>query len=131
VGDVVCGVMEKEITMSDNIESHINALDNIIEALQRERMSLAKTFSISLLNKDDAIKIAEVIMKSGKQKLSSQSSDWAGYIVAELLGIQLSSDIGRLQVMRHLSDIVAMGMLKVGYVRDSKKGRDIPIYLTA
>jgi hypothetical protein len=131
VGDVVCGVMEKEITMSDNIESHINALDNIIETLQRERMSLAKTFSISLLNKDDAIKIAEVIMKSGKQKLSSQSSDWAGYIVAELLGIQLSSDIGRLQVMRHLSDIVAMGMLKVGYVRDSKKGRDIPIYLAA
>lgn len=117
--------------MSDNIESHINALDNIIETLQRERMSLAKTFSISLLNKDDAIKIAEVIMKSGKQKLSSQSSDWAGYIVAELLGIQLSSDIGRLQVMRHLSDIVAMGMLKVGYVRDSKKGRDIPIYLAA
>jgi hypothetical protein len=131
VGDVVCGVMEKEITMSDNIESHINALDNIIETLQRERMSLAKTFSISLLNKDDAIKIAEVIMKSGKQKLSSQSSDWAGYIVSELLGIQLSSDIGRLQVMRHLSDIVAMGMLKVGYVRDSKKGRDIPIYLAA
>jgi hypothetical protein len=131
VGDVVCGVVEKEITMSDNIESHINALDNIIETLQRERMSLAKTFSISLLNKDDAIKIAEVIMKSGKQKLSSQSSDWAGYIVAELLGIQLSSDIGRLQVMRHLSDIVAMGMLKVGYVRDSKKGRDIPIYLAA
>jgi hypothetical protein len=123
--------MEKEITMSDNIESHINALDNIIETLQRERMSLAKTFSISLLNKDDAIKIAEVIMKSGKQKLSSQSSDWAGYIVAELLGIQLSSDIGRIQVMRHLSDIVAMGMLKVGYVRDSKKGRDIPIYLAA
>jgi hypothetical protein len=131
VGDAVCGVIEKEITMSDNIESHINALDNIIEALQRERMSLAKTFSISLLNKDDAIKIVEAIMKSGKQKLSSQSSDWAGYIVAELLGIQLSSDIGRLQIMRHLSDIVAMGMLKVAYYRDSKKGRDIPIYLAA
>ena len=117
--------------MTYNIESHITALDNIIESLQRERMSLAKTFSISLLNKDDAMKIAEAIIKGNKQKLSSQSSDWAGYIVAELLGIPLSSDIGRTQIMRHLSDIVAMGLLKVGYVRDSKKGRDIPIYLAA
>lgn len=131
MGDAVWGATEREITMTYNIESHITALDNIIESLQRERMSLAKTFSISLLNKDDAMKIAEAIIKGNKQKLSSQSSDWAGYIVAELLGIPLSSDIGRTQIMRHLSDIVAMGLLKVGYVRDSKKGRDIPIYLAA
>ena len=117
--------------MSDNIKSHINALDNIIEALQRERMSFAKTFSLNLTNRVDAEKIAQAILKSGKQKLSSQSTDWAGYIVAELLGIQLADDIGRGQVMQHLSDIVAMGVLKVGYVRDTKKGRDIPIYLPA
>lgn len=117
--------------MSDNIESHINALDSIIEALQRERINFAKTFSIGLTNRDDAEKIAQAIMKSGKQKLSSQSTNWAGYIVSELLGIQLSNDIGRGQIMRHLSDIVAMGVLKVGYVRDTKKGRDIPIYLPA
>lgn len=117
--------------MSDNIESHINALDSIIEALQRERINFAKTFSIGLTNRDDAEKIAQAIMKSGKQKISSQSSDWAGYIVAELFGIQLANDIGRGQIMRHLSDTVAMGVLKIGYVRDTKKGRDIPIYLAA
>jgi hypothetical protein len=115
--------------MTDNIESHINALDSIIESLQRERMNFAKTFSIGFTSEDDAETIAEAILKSGKQKLSSQSTDWAGYIVAEMLGLQLSSDVGRLQVMRHLSDIVAMGVLRIGYVRDTKKCRDIPIYL--
>ena len=115
--------------MTDNIESHINALDSIIESLQRERINFAKTFSIGFTSEDDAETISEAILKSGKQKLSSQSTDWAGYIVAEVLGLQLSSDVGRLQVMRHLSDIVAMGVLRIGYVRDTKKCRDIPIYL--
>lgn len=116
--------------MSDDIASHIEALDNIIESLQRERMRLAKKFSAVSITQDEGVKIAEAVLSQNvRRRVSNQSQDWAGYAVADALCIQIASHHGIEHVSRSLSDTVAMGLLSVGHYRDTKKGRDIPIYV--
>ena len=117
--------------MADDIASHIEALDSIIESLQRERMRLAKNFSAISITKEKGIKIAEAVLSQPvRRRVSNQSQDWAGYVVADALCIQIASPHGFEHVGRNLNDAVAMGLLAVGSYRDTKKGRDIPIYVS-
>jgi hypothetical protein len=119
-----------EATMSDDIASHIEALDNIIESLQRERMRLAKKFLVISITKDEGVKIAEAVLSQHvRRRVSSQSKDWAGYSVADALCIEIASHHGLKHVSRILSDAVAMGLLSVGHYRNTKKGRDVPVYV--
>ena len=116
--------------MNKDVASHIDALDSIIESLQRERMRLAHQFSAVSISNETGLKIAHAVLSQNEmRRASNQSRKWAGYVVAEALGFDLSEANAINKISRYLSDTVAMGFLAFGHERDTSKGRDMPVYV--
>jgi hypothetical protein len=117
--------------MDDLIAKHIESLDRIIESLQRERINLSSKLVGSLVDSETAIKIAHAVIKDNRRKVSAQAKDWAGYAVSDAIGFSVTTSAGRSEMTSMLSAVCAMGLLSVGYERDTQKGRNSLVYVPA
>lgn len=79
---------------------------------------------------DDTRRVRAAIAKLERDgtpaRESSQAKEWAGYVVADLLGLDLRKTADKARVKAMLRKWIETGVLAVGKVRN-EKGKDVPV----
>jgi len=109
----------------------VEFLDKIIGMLGAERNRLLSEWQPSLEDEKAFSSLANGILKSGFNRVSVQSSNWAGTFVLEAMGESPNDPENREVAAEMLSRIVAAGHLRIGFEYSTRRGRYLPVYEAA
>lgn len=109
----------------------VKFLDRIIGLLGAERNRILSQWNPTEQDEKVFSSLADGILKSGFNRVSVQSSNWAGMFVLEAIGEDPGDPNNRETAAEMLNRIVTAGHLRVGLEYSPRRGRHIPIYEAA
>ena len=76
--------------------------------------------------------VRAVISQNGNRlRLSDQAKAWAGYAIADALGVKADTRLDKMRVMEMIDTLIAQDVLKVESVYDGRQGRYTPRIVVA
>jgi hypothetical protein len=120
--------MPRGVNMDHDVAKSIEFIDKMIADFCAERERLLRKLKLNTNDEKAFSSLARGILASGFNRVSSQSSNWAGSFVLDAIDKDADGQEGRDIAAEMLRRMVAAGYLSIGSEYSPRRGRKLPVY---